>query len=85
MATNHAEFCFQTLVTPIVQGFEPYSFRLSLEPARSLSLYRPKDDKEDLGPHCYSIRNSSYSFHTRVHGDRSVSMRLAFPYECGAA
>ena len=39
----------------------------------------------DLGPHGYTIRNSSYSFHARVHGDLSVSIRLAFPYECGSA
>ena len=50
-----------------------------------ISFYRPKDDKEDLGPHAYTIRNSSYSFHARVHGDLSVSIRLAFPYECGSA
>ena len=48
-------------------------------------FYRPKDGKEDLGPHAYTIRNSSYGFHARVHGDLSVSIRLAFPYECGAA
>ena len=50
-----------------------------------LSFYRPKDGKEDLGPHAYAIRNSSYSFHARVHGDLSVSIRLPFPYECGSA
>ena len=50
-----------------------------------LSFYRPKDDKEDLGPHAYTTRNSSHSFHERVHGDLSVSIRLAFPYECGSA
>ena len=50
-----------------------------------LSFYRPKDGKADLDPHDYAIRNSSYSFHARVHGDLSVSIRLAFPYECGAA
>ena len=54
-------------------------------------FYRPKeeDGKEDLGLHAYAIRNSSYilrsSFHARVHGDLSVSIRLAFPYECGSA
>ena len=51
----------------------------------SESFFRPEDGKEDLGPHAYTIRNSSYSFHERVHGDLSVSIRLAFPYECGSA
>ena len=32
-----------------------------------------------------TIRKSSYSIHARVHGDLSVSIRLAFPYECGSA
>ena len=40
-------------------------------PKLFLSFYRPKDDKEDLGPHAYTIRNPSYSFHVRVHGDLS--------------
>ena len=32
----------------------------------------------------YEIRQT-YSFHAHVHGDLSVSIRLAFPYECGSA
>ena len=51
----------------------------------SCTFFRPKDGKEDLGPHAYTTRNSSNSFHARVHGDLSVSIRLALPYECGAA
>ena len=43
-----------------------------------LSFYRPKYGKEDLAPHAYATRNSSHSFHARVHGDLSVSIRLAF-------
>ena len=43
-----------------------------------------KTFKEDLGLHAYTIRNSSHSFHARVHGDLSVFIRLAFPYECGS-
>ena len=50
-----------------------------------LSFHRPKDGKEDLGTLAYAIRNLLYSFHARVHGDLSVSIRLAFPYECGSA
>ena len=50
-----------------------------------LSFYRPKDGKEDLGPHAYTIRNSSCRLYARVYGDLSVSMRLASPYECGSA
>ena len=53
--------------------------------SRPLTFYRPKDGKEDLGPHGYAIRNSWFSFHARVHGDLSVSIRLASPYECGSA
>ena len=50
-----------------------------------VSFYRLKDSKEDLGTHACTIRNSSYSFHARVHGDLSVSIRLALQYECGSA
>ena len=35
--------------------------------------------------HTIPVRNSSHSFHARVHGDLCVSIRLAFPYECGSA
>ena len=52
---------------------------------RILSFHRPKDGKEDLGTHAYAIRSSSHSFHARVHGDLSVSIRLSFPYKCGSA
>ena len=48
-------------------------------------FYRPKHGKEDLGPHAYTIRNPSHGFHARVHGDLSVSVRLACPYEYGSA
>ena len=57
------------------------SFRSML----SFPFYRPKDGKEDLGTHAYGIRNSSYRFHARVHGDLSASIRLASPHECGFA
>ena len=68
---------FTSLRVFVSSGYIPSSFFLS---------YRSKGDKEDLGPHaCTIIRNSSYSFHARVHGDLSVSIRLDFPYECGSA
>ena len=60
----------------VVYLVQRYTLNLSF-----LSIYRPKDGKEDLGPHAYTIRNSSYSFHARVYGDLSVSIPLAFPYE----
>ena len=53
--------------------------------AQAFSSDRPRDGKEDLGPHAYAIQISSYSFHARVQGDLSVSIRLAFPCECGSA
>ena len=48
----------------------------------AVSVYRPKDGKEDLGLHACTIRNSSsyiyiYSFHARVHGDLSVGNTLS--------
>ena len=49
------------------------------------SFFRPQDGKEDLGPHAYTTRNSSYSFHARVRGDLSVFIWLVFPYERGSA
>ena len=55
---------------PTRAGFLPHS-RCML-----FFFYRPKDGKEDLGTHAYAIRNSSHSFHARVHGDFSVSIRL---------
>ena len=63
----------------------PYTRSFNMADCSTLSFYRPKDGKEDLGPHVYTIRNSSHSFHARVHGDLSVSIRLAFPYKCGSA
>ena len=51
----------------------------------SPSFYRQKDGKEDLCSHDYTVQTLSYSFHARVHSDLSVSIRLAFPYKCGAA
>ena len=50
-----------------------------------ISFYRPKDGKEDLGPHAYTTRKSSYTLHARVLGEFSISIRLASPYECGFA
>ena len=75
---------------PYPQSTNPTEHNLGVDASRRekrypLSFYRPKDGKEDLCPHGYSIRSSSYSFHARVHGDLSVSIRRAFPYECGAA
>ena len=70
-------------------SFRSFLFYFSFRPLFFLSFvafFRPKDGKkEDISPHDYTIRNPSCSFHVRVYGDLSVSIRLAFPYECGAA
>ena len=49
---------------------------------------RSKDGKEDLGPHAFTKRKLSYSFHARVHGDLSglhPATVVASPCECDSA
>ena len=50
-----------------------------------LSFYRPKDGKEDLDPHAHAYEIHHIDIHARVHGDLSVSIRLASPYKRGSA
>ena len=40
--------------------------------------------KADLGYYAYIVRLSPCDYHARSHGHFLISIRLAFPYECGS-